>query len=111
MVEHVQGALALIVLSERAANVRRGLVDYSKTVRCPFDAEPLERVSVHDVDVDVCRVHGTWFDAGEVRRIANAYTTPLEERSPDAGPDSRPAESGGVLVFLEVLVDSIDELS
>lgn len=111
VVEHVQGALALIVLSERAGNVRRGLVDHSKTVRCPFDAEPLERVSVHDVDVDVCRVHGTWFDAGEVRRIANAYTTPLEQRAPASGPGSRPPEGAGVLAFLDVLLDATDELS
>jgi Zn-finger nucleic acid-binding protein len=110
VVEHVQGALALIVLSERVASASKALVDHAKPIRCPFDAEPLQRVSVHNVDVDVCRVHGTWFDAGEVRRIANAYTSPVEGAAPAPRREARASESGDVLVFLDALLDATDEV-
>ena len=110
MVEHLQGALALIVLSERVASASKALVDHAKPILCPFDAEPLARVTVHNVDVDVCRVHGTWFDAGEVRLIANAFTTPIEGRPASSRRDSRSSESGDVLVFLDALLDATDEL-
>lgn len=109
MVEHLQGALALIVLSERVASASKALVDHAKPIRCPFDAEPLTRVTVHNVDVDVCRVHGTWFDAGEVRLIANAFTTPIEGSPAPSRQDSRSTESGDVLVFLDALLDATDE--
>jgi hypothetical protein len=31
--------------------------------------------------VDSCPIHGTWFDAGEVHRIANASTMNADKRS------------------------------
>ncbi len=77
--------------------------------RCPFDAEPLQRVAVHNVDLDVCRVHDTWFDAGEVRRNANAYTAPVEGGPPAPRRGSGPTESGDVLVFLDALLEVTDE--
>jgi Zn-finger nucleic acid-binding protein len=109
VVEHVQGALALIVLSERVAGSSRALVDRAKAICCPFDAEPLARVEVDGVDVDVCRVHGTWFDAGEVRRIANAYTAQLEAQRPLPQRDSTPAEDVGVLAFLGAILDATSD--
>ncbi len=110
LVEHVHGALTLIVLSERVASGSKALVDHAKAICCPFDAEPLARVTVDGVDVDVCRVHGTWFDAGEVRRIANAYTTQLEARHTAPRKASSPAESGDVFEFLGAVLDATSEL-
>jgi hypothetical protein len=78
-------------------------------VRCPFDGEPLGRVKVDGVDVDVCKVHGTWFDAGEVRRIANAYTAQLAERLPAVRRDSSAAEGGDVLAFLGAVLDATND--
>jgi Zn-finger nucleic acid-binding protein len=109
VVEHVQGALTLIVLSERVAGSARGLVDHAKTILCPFDAEPLARVTVDGVDVDVCRVHGTWFDAGEVHRIANAYTTQLAAESSVSRRGASPAEDADVLAFLGAVLDATSD--
>jgi Zn-finger nucleic acid-binding protein len=106
VVEHVQGALTLIVLSERVAGSSKTLVDRVKVALCPFDAEPLARVTVDGVEVDVCRVHGTWFDAGEVHRIANAYTAQLALRMPAVRRDSSPAEGADVLAFLGAVLDA-----
>lgn len=111
VVEHIHGALSLVVLSERVAGAsQRPVDDRVKTVCCPFDAEPLERVKVDGVDVDVCKVHGTWFDAGEVRRIANAFAAQLAERMPAVPRTSGSAEGGDVLAFLGAVLDATDEL-
>lgn len=65
---------AVLDLSDRAAVVARGKVlDGAATAYCPYDRLPLARVSVRGVTLDVCEAHGTWFDAGEVRRVASAY--------------------------------------
>lgn len=65
---------AVLDLSDRAAAVARGKsLDGSSTAYCPYDRLPLAGVTVRGVTLDVCEAHGTWFDAGEVRRVAQAY--------------------------------------
>ena len=91
MLEHAQGVLAHVVLAGRIAGAAaRVCGDLDKTILCPFDAEPLARVVADGVDVDTCRIHGAWFDAGGVRRIANAFTTQPEEQSRTARGASSP---------------------
>jgi Zn-finger nucleic acid-binding protein len=64
---------SLLELADRAARASRGKPDH--VPHCPIDKAILERVTVKGVDLDVCKAHGTWFDAGEVRRIAQAYAS------------------------------------
>lgn len=74
ILERKPGALQHILLTRRVAAKARVGYDIETPVRCPFDAEPLTKTDIDGVLVDSCRVHGTWFDAGEVHRIANAFT-------------------------------------
>jgi Zn-finger nucleic acid-binding protein len=49
-------------------------LDQVKYVPCPLCHTPMNRVNfgrVSGVIVDVCRAHGTWFDAGELTRVVN----------------------------------------
>jgi Zn-finger nucleic acid-binding protein len=63
----------LTAMSDKAARAKKVDVDAKKPAQCPIDGAPLERVDVKGVEVDVCKVHGTWFDAGEVRRVGEAF--------------------------------------
>jgi hypothetical protein len=40
---------------------------------CPVCKGMLERVRIVEVDVDVCRAHGTWFDREELHAVARAF--------------------------------------
>ena len=64
---------ALLGLTDRAARAAKTKPDLSKPAKCPLDGEELEHVTVKGVEIDVCAAHGTWFDAGEVRRLAVAF--------------------------------------
>jgi Zn-finger nucleic acid-binding protein len=90
VIARVQGALPLVIASEKIARAARSKTSRAKTPRCPLDAEPLNLVETDFVEVDVCPLHGTWFDAGEVGRIANAFTDYKAKASPPA-----PAEPSG----------------
>jgi Zn-finger nucleic acid-binding protein len=47
-----------------------------ETLACPVCHERMQRVNVPRVaELDVCKEHGTWFDAGELNRITAAYHT------------------------------------
>jgi Zn-finger nucleic acid-binding protein len=110
VVSHMNGALSQIALSQRIAKSARLVVDEAPAIRCPFDAEPLRRVAVDGVDVDVCTVHGTWFDADEVRRIANAHLAEVEaKRPPPSGVASSQSEDG-VAVFLDAVFEAASEI-
>jgi Zn-finger nucleic acid-binding protein len=109
VIERVQGSLPLVVLAERAATLAGVEPDRDAPARCPFDAEPMARLDVDGVTVDTCKVHGTWFDAGEVRRIANAYTSTRPEAAPaySKSSDSDTVTIGG---FFSCLLDALDEI-
>lgn len=117
ILERKPGALQHILLTQRVAAKARVGYDIETPVRCPFDAEPLTKADVDGVLVDSCPVHGTWFDAGEVHRIANAFTTHADktaaaERSWEpprtSGSSSSSASSGSVLGGLFAVLDEID---
>lgn len=63
----------LTAMSDKAARAKKIAIDHAKPATCPLDGAPLERVDVKGVELDVCKVHGTWFDAGEVRRVGEAF--------------------------------------
>lgn len=66
---------SITALSDKAARAKKVAIDAQAPATCPIDEAPLERVTVKGVEVDVCKVHGTWFDAGEVRRVGEAFQT------------------------------------
>ncbi len=71
-----EGAGASILdLADRAdANKPEGRPSLDATAYCPCDGLPLTRKDISGVEIDACE-HGTWFDAGEARRVAEAYQT------------------------------------
>jgi Zn-finger nucleic acid-binding protein len=81
----------LTAMSDRAARAGKIAVDETKPAKCPLDGNALERVDVKGVEVDVCRTHGTWFDAGEVRRVGTAFQSERIALAGGATYDYRPA--------------------
>ena len=71
LIERVQRAV--VQMADRAARAGTSGADQSGPARCPLDGATMQRVTVRGIDVDACATHGTWFDAGEVRRITEAY--------------------------------------
>ncbi|MBI4954456.1 MAG: zf-TFIIB domain-containing protein [Myxococcales bacterium] len=65
----------LIAFSARAGAYARVQADTSGFAGgCPWCGAPLARYRDHEagVELDACRGHGTWFDRGEVERVAEA---------------------------------------
>ncbi|HSQ62324.1 MAG TPA: zf-TFIIB domain-containing protein [Polyangiaceae bacterium] len=63
-----QGVLAM---GDRAAAVGTAQTNTSASAACPVCREALARKTFSGVEIDVCTAHGTWFDRGEMRRVAN----------------------------------------
>ncbi len=45
---------------------------------CPICEQPLERTRVARVTLDICNLHGTWFDRNELRAFAAAFAIARE---------------------------------
>ena len=105
-----QGILPLVVASEKVARSASGGAAEPRPLRCPLDAELLRHVHVDGVEVDVCRVHGTWFDAGEVRRIANAHTEQLTASSAPETPKKPSSDSDPITAFIDAVSATLDEI-
>jgi Zn-finger nucleic acid-binding protein len=112
---HIAGSLRVVLASDKVTRAKAGRQPASaRTRRCPVDAEPLTLVETDGVEVDVCQVHGTWFDADEVRRIANAnidsgkasVAAPAPESTPTPGPLSWLGAFVGAVFAVD---DKIDE--
>lgn len=89
---------SLLALADRASAAGRGKVDASGTAYCPHDGLPLTRLTIKGVSLDVCASHGTWFDAGELRRVAEAFDGPRRAAAASFTPryvSSFPPSPGG----------------
>lgn len=66
--------IAAVELADRAERVARGAYDERAPARCPSCEAPMTRTFVDkaNLDLDVCKEHGTWFDRGEMQRVARA---------------------------------------
>jgi Zn-finger nucleic acid-binding protein len=96
------GILELAGRAARAASEAR--IDLTGKVRCPLDRNELARTVVKGVEVDTCSAHGTWFDAGEVGRIAQAFEDArLAHRAVAASSDSAGAEARRAARNMELL--------
>lgn len=109
VIEHVQGSLPIVIAAEKAVRAASGETPNKRTARCPWDAEPLALATFEGVNVDVCAVHGTWFDAGEVRKIANAQTV-NDSSGPPATAPKKSTDPFDVGTFFDSLCAVIDEI-
>jgi Zn-finger nucleic acid-binding protein len=60
------------------------VIDQVRYVKCPQCSEPMQRVNFagsSGVVIDVCRQHGSWFDASELQRIIQFIRAGGMERS------------------------------
>ena len=78
-------------------------------VACPECQQPLtrKRIAPAWLDLDICLDHGTWFDAGEIERVAKAFT---REPTGDwrAPPPRRTAPAAPAPAPMRRLRDDID---
>lgn len=92
-----------------SAATARGPDEVVKTLMCPRCGEPMTRrarpragTSHTNVVVDVCEVHGTWFDAGELRQSVGASRpAPSDAPSGASGDDARAKATLDVALALE----------
>jgi Zn-finger nucleic acid-binding protein len=70
-----RAAASLAALASRNATVRSVA---TAPIRCLVCDEQLERVIVPptDIEIDVCKAHGTWFDRAELERIVDSLMPP-----------------------------------
>jgi Zn-finger nucleic acid-binding protein len=66
-----------IELAGRASKNAQAPADTSALVKCPICARPMTRTraAAAGVELDVCGVHGTWYDRDELAKIAQAIST------------------------------------
>ena len=62
------------------------------TAYCPYDGLPLRRDTVSNVEIDACD-HGTWFDAGEARRIFDLHKARRRRRQAERRQAAEAAEA------------------
>lgn len=78
---------------QRRAGIVVRKMDCSALVTCPFCRKPMDRRSIeapgYTTYVDVCKEHGTWFDAGELRQFITIFA---DRRANDPGDDAAPAK-------------------
>lgn len=77
---------------------------------CPHDGSEMGRKAMQGVDVDICALHGAWFDAGEVRAL-----TALVEQHRRPGPARASSSSsrdskGWVEAFVDSFFDIADDI-
>jgi len=62
-----------LAMADRASQSARVAANTSVTgIPCAVCDTPMHVRRVYEVDVDVCSQHGTWFDAHELRKVADA---------------------------------------
>lgn len=78
-------------LADSAAGHAKAKVDTApEGIPCPVCQQGLARTRIETawLDIDVCAHHGTWFDKGELQKVARALQTPQagDWRSQPAAP-------------------------
>ena len=107
LAEQVAHALdpELRTMAEVAAGHARATVDSAQPAHCPRCHALLHRFQVTRarIDLDACGSHGTWFDGGELGKVANALAVerayapaPGAVRGPGAGHLAAAAAAVGV---------------
>jgi Zn-finger nucleic acid-binding protein len=68
---------------DQAAKVGAPLPDESKPRVCPECGAALERARAAGTNLDACAKHGTWFDRGELRKVAFALEHARKLKDPN----------------------------
>jgi Zn-finger nucleic acid-binding protein len=92
--KRMPGGAALVSASNQAvqrSEKQRPTTD--GTAQCPVGGEEMILCEAEGIRIDRCPHHGTWFDAHELRRIANAEAN--RERREQGAQEQTPAESRG----------------
>lgn len=85
-----------IGLSQSAAHSARAKdLAEDGAINCPVCSEPLRRERVQNawLDIDVCGLHGTWYDRGELERVARTAQISTQDWR------STPAPSGAAVAL------------
>jgi len=69
---------AMAVLRDRSAKTKAKVDLEAEGLTCPVCHEALRRHRVKHawLDIDICDAHGTWYDCGEIERVAQAMGSP-----------------------------------
>jgi len=83
-----------LAMADRASQSARAATDTSvKGIPCAACDAPMEVRRIYEVDVDMCSQHGTWFDAHELRKVADAMA--LARRQQFQQSQARPSGAAG----------------
>jgi Zn-finger nucleic acid-binding protein len=80
----------LLSLVERVSSQAAPFAPLVVRPACPICAAALERFRIAEVDVDICRAHGTWFDREELHAVARAFENDRAARARAAAMAPRP---------------------
>lgn len=93
---------ASIGLSAQAAQSSQGKVDLDKELLCPVCHHPMARHRVEKawLDIDWCQSHGTWYDKGELDKVARSTQVQTNDwrsapQAPQHNPYAQQAAHGG----------------
>jgi Zn-finger nucleic acid-binding protein len=90
-----------VALSEHAGALSPDEPNLGEAAPCPVCAAPMMRTRIDraGLDLDVCAAHGTWFDRGELRRVALALHVKVPVAPVTAGAHEVPPPGGRHPVF------------
>jgi len=71
-----QAAIAQLAERAGARAIAPGVDVRPEGLPCPACATPMRRVRAGAIDLDICTMHGTWFDRGELVRVMRAAAEP-----------------------------------
>ena len=85
-------------LARTAAEHARVVSIKQSAIKCLECGEELSRnvVPPHNVEIDVCATHGTWFDRSELERVVDALMPNVWRATPPPPPTIQPLPSGEV---------------
>jgi Zn-finger nucleic acid-binding protein len=72
-----RGGPAFELAQRLVSNTKPNPAVLARQPTCPDCLEPLSRVHVDGVELDVCATHGTWFDRGELLRMTRPEAPPV----------------------------------
>lgn len=115
--KRMPGGLALVTASNKAVQVSENARPHTDgAARCPACAEEMMLCEAELIRIDQCPAHGTWFDANELRQIANAEahrerqeraTSERQSSSPRAS--STDDEEPDLIDWISGFFDAVDE--
>ena len=76
-------------------------------LKCPCCAAQMNRKRLARIVVDVCKLHGTWFDRGEVARVLASSIEPPSEPKPAAESAPKEVREAIARAHVEAAMDTV----